>query len=124
MNEPLSGIKGPRAVFSVWALTVTGLLLVVLAGGDAPFPSSSLVWPALVGGGVAFWVWAIVDIARVARPGLFPVGNQVLWLLVVAIGGPLIGVGFYLFIGRPSAAGWGTWANGPLVDGSAPPRPD
>lgn len=53
-------------------------------------------------GGLALWIWALVDAIR-TRDGQFRAGTQLIWILVILFGN-LIGAIVYLAVGRPSAA--------------------
>jgi Phospholipase_D-nuclease N-terminal len=53
-------------------------------------------------GGIAFWIWSLVDAIRV--PGdSYRSGSKVVWILVIALAG-FLGSIVYLFVGRPRTA--------------------
>jgi hypothetical protein len=58
-----------------------------------------MLWIALLLAGVAFWIYAMVDVARTPE-GAFRRGTKVIWVLVVALL-QLLGALIYWFAGRP-----------------------
>ena len=52
---------------------------------------------------LALWIWALVDVIRMGDQIPYRTGNQLVWILVVALT-QVIGAILYLAIGRPDAA--------------------
>ncbi|MEX2562995.1 MAG: PLD nuclease N-terminal domain-containing protein [Nitriliruptoraceae bacterium] len=52
---------------------------------------------------LALWIWALVDVIRMGDQIPYRAGNQLIWILVVALT-QVIGALLYLAIGRPDAA--------------------
>jgi hypothetical protein len=68
----------------------------------------------------AFWIWAIVDVVKVADDSMFRAGYKLIWVLVVVFT-HVIGAIIYVAVGRPEPP---TRATGPLpVDRGQPPPP-
>lgn len=55
-------------------------------------------------GSIALWIWTLVDVVKVPSDDRFRAGDQLTWILVVALTG-VIGSIIYLAVGRPPA-GW------------------
>jgi hypothetical protein len=56
---------------------------------------------ALLVGGLATWIWALVDVIRVSDDARFRAGNKLIWVVVIAMT-QLIGAVIYLAVGRPA----------------------
>jgi hypothetical protein len=68
----------------------------------------------------AFWIWAIVDVVKVADDSMFRAGNKLIWVLVIVFT-HVIGAIIYLVVGRPEPA---TRVSGPRpIDPGQPPPP-
>jgi hypothetical protein len=69
----------------------------------------------------AFWIWAIVDVVKVADDSKFRAGDKLIWVLVIVFT-HVIGAIIYVVVGRPEprsqAAG-----GGPIDPGQPPPPP-
>lgn len=50
---------------------------------------------------LALWIWALVDVIRMGDQTAYRTGNQLIWILVVALT-QVIGALLYLAIGRPA----------------------
>lgn len=63
--------------------------------------SVTIIFLLLVAAATAFWVWALVDVAR--RPdGTYRSGNQLIWAVVITVTHSL-GALVYVLFGRPRA---------------------
>lgn len=51
---------------------------------------------------LALWIWALIDVIRMGDDIAYRAGNQLLWILVVALT-QVIGALIYLAVGRPTA---------------------
>lgn len=88
-----------------------GFLVVVLGG---------LV--LLAGAVLAFWVWMLVDAAKVPADHLYQSGSKVMWVvLIVLLGAP--GALVYLLAGRPTRATREWLAANPGAALTGPPPP-
>lgn len=52
---------------------------------------------------IVFWIWALVDAARVPDDGAYRTGNKVVWVLVIALA-HFVGAVIYCAVGRPRTA--------------------
>ena len=68
----------------------------------------------------AFWIWAIVDVVKVADDSMFRAGNKLIWVLVIVLTG-VIGAIIYFVVGRPEP--WSETAGGAPIDPRQPPPP-
>ena len=84
---------------------------------DGPEALSVLLFLALGIGGLALWVWTLVDAIRVPDDAMYRAGTKLIWVVVIVAGG-VIGSIVYLAIGRPSGS---TQARRPA--GPPPPPP-
>ena len=66
-----------------------------------------------------FWIWAIVDIVKVADDSMFRAGDRLIWVLVVVFT-HVIGAIIYVVVGRPGPA---TRTDPRPIDPGQPPPP-
>jgi hypothetical protein len=65
-------------------------------------------WPFVGGfgllwiGGIALWIFALVDCIRVPDDSMYRSGTKLIWIIVIALT-QVIGAIIYLVIGRPEA---------------------
>jgi hypothetical protein len=52
-------------------------------------------------GGLALFVWALIDAVQVPSDALYRSGTKLIWVLVILLA-PLVGAIVYLAIGRPA----------------------
>ena len=67
-------------------------------------------------GGIALWIFALVDCIRVPDDSMYRSGTKLIWIIVIALT-QLIGAIIYLVIGRPAAG------TRPPAVGMPPPPP-
>ena len=73
-------------------------------------------------GGIALFIYALVDVIRMPNDASFKAGTQLIWILVILLA-QAIGAIIYLIVGRP--AGGATAARvAPAPPASIPPPPD
>jgi len=53
-------------------------------------------------GGIALWIFALVDCIRVPDDSMYRSGTKLIWIIVIALT-QVIGAIIYLVIGRPEA---------------------
>jgi uncharacterized membrane protein len=68
----------------------------------------------------AFWIWAIIDVVKVADDSMFRAGNKLIWVLVIVLTG-VIGAIIYFVVGRPEPRS--ETAGGAPIDPRQPPPP-
>lgn len=76
---------------------------------------------AMAIGGLALWIWALVDCIRVPDDRYYRAGTKLIWVLVIVLL-QVIGAIVYLVAGRPEKgvrAGW----TAPTGSNSMPPPP-
>jgi hypothetical protein len=67
-------------------------------------------------GGIALWIFALVDCIRVQDDSMYRSGTKLIWIIVIALT-QVIGAIIYLVIGRPEAG------TRPAAVGIPPPPP-
>jgi Phospholipase_D-nuclease N-terminal len=67
-------------------------------------------------GGIALWIFALVDCIRVTDDSMYRSGTKLAWVLVIALT-QVIGAIIYLVVGRPAAG------TRPPAVGMPPPPP-
>jgi hypothetical protein len=67
-------------------------------------------------GGIALWIFALVDCIRVQDDSMYRSGTKLIWIIVIALT-QVIGAIIYLVIGRPEAG------TRPLAVRMPPPPP-
>jgi hypothetical protein len=67
-------------------------------------------------GGIALWIFALVDCIRVPDDSMYRSGTKLIWIIVIALT-QVIGAIIYLVIGRPEAG------TRPLAVRMPPPPP-
>ena len=67
-------------------------------------------------GGIALWIFALVDCIRVPDDSMYRSGTKLIWIIVIALT-QVIGAIIYLAIGRPAAG------TRPPAVGMPPPPP-
>lgn len=67
-------------------------------------------------GGIALWIFALVDCIRVPDDSMYRSGTKLIWIIVIALT-QVIGAIIYLVIGRPEAG------TRPSAVGMPPPPP-
>ena len=67
-------------------------------------------------GGIALWIFALVDCIRVQDDSMYRSGTKLIWIIVIALT-QVIGAIIYLVIGRPETG------TGPPAVGMPPPPP-
>jgi len=70
----------------------------------------------------AFWVWALVDVVKVADDSMYRAGNKLVWVLVIVITG-VIGALIYFVVGRPAPGSRPGGMPPPAWAGPLPPPP-
>jgi hypothetical protein len=68
-------------------------------------------------GGIALWIFALVDCIRVQDDSMYRSGTKLIWIIVIVLT-QVIGAIIYLVIGRPEAG-----ARPPAVGMPPPPPP-
>jgi len=68
---------------------------------------------------IALVIWTLVDVARMPGDASFKSGTQIVWVLVILLGG-LIGAIVYLAVGRPPGGATAARQHPPVA---APPPP-
>ncbi len=89
-----------------------------------------LAFFALWLGGLAFWIWTLVDAIRVPDDSQYKSGTKLVWVLVIVLAS-LIGSIIYVAVGRPEGGAPGAiarWGTQPTPrptapGGGAPPPP-
>jgi hypothetical protein len=69
---------------------------------------------------IALVIWTLVDVVRMPGDADFKTGTQIVWVIVILLGG-LIGAIVYLIVGRPP--GGATAARQHPAVGAPPPPP-
>ncbi|HEX9257390.1 MAG TPA: PLDc N-terminal domain-containing protein [Actinomycetota bacterium] len=67
-------------------------------------------------GGIALWIFALVDCIRVQDDSMYRSGTKLIWIIVIVLT-QVIGAIIYLVIGRPELG------TGPPAAGMPPPPP-
>jgi hypothetical protein len=68
-------------------------------------------------GGIALWIFALVDCIRVQDDSMYRSGTKLIWIIVIALT-QVIGAIIYLVVGRPE-----TGTRPPAVGRPPPPPP-
>ena len=69
---------------------------------------------------IALVIWTLVDVVRMPGDGSFKTGTQIVWVIVILLGG-LVGAIIYLAVGRPPGGAAAARQHPPVA--SPPPPP-
>jgi hypothetical protein len=70
---------------------------------------------------IALVIWSLVDVVRMPNDASFKTGTQIVWVIVILLGG-LIGAIIYFAIGRPPGGAMAARQR-PAIAASPPPPP-
>lgn len=70
---------------------------------------------------LALVIWSLVDVVRMPNDASFKAGTQIVWVLVILLGG-MIGAIVYLVVGRPPGGATAARQR-PAIDAPPPPPP-
>ena len=83
------------------------------------WPIVFVLFAVLWAGGLALFIWALVDCVRVPDDRYFRSGTKLIWVLLIALT-QLLGAIIYLAIGRPSPEVRKSWSQSAGVTDDRP----